>query len=247
MRYPGFETLVGAHVPPKSNWHNVVAHGGGMYRSNGELTGAARWSSVHSWQDYNLVVDVSFSEAAALRWWQTRASRLPAARSRWRHVLLLLFRALIIQVRRLARSEAALAQRNAEQEVARARLESQSEALRRSEADAAEKSALLRTTLEFMDQGIAMVNADRASRCATRASCKCSTCPPSCLPRGPTTPTGCLPAANRGISHDPDELDALLRPAASWTGRIVRAPASNGMVLEIRTTPLPGGGVGAHL
>ena len=75
--------------------------------------------------------------------------------------LLLLFRALISQFRRLARSEASLAQHNEEQEATRLRLERQAEALRRSEADAEEKSAALQTTLEFMDQGIMMVNADR--------------------------------------------------------------------------------------
>jgi signal transduction histidine kinase/DNA-binding response OmpR family regulator len=245
VRYPGFDTFVGIRVAPKSDWHEMVARGGGMYRSKGELSGGPRWSSVHPLPYYNLVVDVSFSEAAALRQWRMQSIAIAGGALAVAAVLLLLFRALIIQVRRLARSEASLAQRNAEQEVARARLESQSEALRRSEADAAEKSALLRTTLEFMDQGIAMVNADRVVAVCNTRLLQMLDLPAELLAARPQfADVIAYQQQTQEFPPDPEEFDALLR-----SGGILDRPHSyerrrpNGMVLEVRSTPLPGGGV----
>lgn len=74
----------------------------------------------------------------------------------------LLLRALTLQLRRLERSETSLAERNARLEAAQGRMESQAEALRASEMDLAEKSAVLKMTLDHIDQGIFMVEADGA-------------------------------------------------------------------------------------
>jgi signal transduction histidine kinase/DNA-binding NarL/FixJ family response regulator len=244
-RYPGFDQYVGTHMPPQSHWFTVAGQGGGLYRSRGELTGHPRWVSVHPLQDYNLAVDVSFSEAAALRDWQRQSVSIMSAAVAVVAVLLLLFRALVTQVRRLAFSEAALAQRNADQEAARLRLESQAEALRRSEADAEEKSAVLQTTLEFMDQGIMMVNADRVvAVCNARAIQMLDL--PAELMRG--RPHFADVVAHQWSAQEfsvtPEKVQQFIR-----AGGILDQPhvyerrRPNGTVLEIRSMPLPGGGV----
>jgi signal transduction histidine kinase/DNA-binding NarL/FixJ family response regulator len=244
-RYPGFDRYVGTQMPPQSHWFAVAARGGGLYRSGGELTGRPRWVSVHPLQDYNLAIDVSFSEAAALRGWQRQSITIACGTLAVVAVLLLLFRALVTQVRRLARSEAALAQRNAEQEVARLRLESQAEALRHSEADAEEKSAALQTTLEFMDQGIMMVNADRVVEvCNARAMQMLDL--PAELMNGRPHFADVVAHQWRAqeFSVTPEKIQQFIR-----SGGILDQPhvyerrRPNGTVLEIHSMPLPGGGV----
>ncbi|MGA3400998.1 MAG: ATP-binding protein [Acetobacteraceae bacterium] len=244
-RYPGFDRYVGRHMPAQSHWFGVAARGGGMYRSNGELTGRPRWVSVHPLADYNLAVDVSFSEATALRDWRRQSSAIAGGTLAVVATLLLLFRALVIQFRRLTRSEASLAQRNAEQEATRVRLESQAEALRHSEADAEEKSAALQTTLEFMDQGIMMVNADRVVEVCNAHAMQMLDLPAALM-------TG-RPHFADVVAHQWKSQEFAVTPEAIQrfirSGGILDQPhvyerrRPNGTVLEIRSTPLPGGGV----
>jgi signal transduction histidine kinase/DNA-binding NarL/FixJ family response regulator/HPt (histidine-containing phosphotransfer) domain-containing protein len=244
-RYPGFDQYVGTHMPPWSHWYAVAAKGGGLYRSDGELTGHPRWVSVHPLQDYNLAIDVSFTEAAALRGWQRQSITIACATLAVSVVLLLLFRALVTQVRRLAFSEAALAQRNADHEAARLRLESQAEALRHSEADAEEKSAVLQTTLEFMDQGIVMVNADRVVAVCNVRAIQMLDLPADLMQRRPHfADVVAYQWRAEEFSVTPEEIQQFIR-----AGGILDQPhvyerrRPNGTVLEIRSMPLPGGGV----
>ncbi|HVC61705.1 MAG TPA: PAS-domain containing protein [Acetobacteraceae bacterium] len=245
VRYPGFDKYVGTRVPARSDWYQMAARGGGTYRSSGGLTGRPRWVSVHPLADYDLAVNVSFPEGAALHDWRWQSRVTAIATLAVAATLLLLFRALVTQFRRLARSEASLAQRNAEQETARVRLESQAEALRRSETDAAEKSAVLQTTLEFMDQGIMMVNADRiVAVCNARAIQMLD------LPAGMMTarPHFADVVAYQWHAQEfavtPEKIQEFIR-----SGGILDQPhvyerrRPNGRMLEVRSTPLPGGGV----
>jgi signal transduction histidine kinase/DNA-binding response OmpR family regulator len=244
-RYPDFAAYVGVRVPPRSQWYAVAARGGGMYRSAGMLVARAHWISVHPLPVYDLSVDVSFDEEAALRDWRQQSEAIAAGTLAVVVTLLLLFRALTTQFRRIARSEASLAQRNAEQETTRARLESQAEALRRSEADAAEKSAVLQTTLEFMDQGIAMVNADRVVEVCNARAMQMLDLPAELMSGRPrfadvvawqwkTQEFGVAPEKTQAFVRSGDILD---QP------HLYQRTRPNGMVLEVRSTPLPGGGV----
>jgi len=245
VRYPGFGHYVGQKIPRRSPWYAVAARGGGMYRSRGELTGQPRWVSVHPLANYDLAVDVSFSEAAALSDWRRQSIVIAVGTFAVVLTLLLLFRALIIQFRRLALSEASLALRNREQETARTRLESQAEALRRSQADAADMSGTLQTTLESMDQGIMMVGSDRRVEVCNEQAVRMLDLPPDLMKS--------RPAFTDVLAHQwqmnefrltPERLQEFVR-----SGGILDQPhvyerrRPNGTVLEIRSTPLPGGGV----
>ncbi len=159
--------------------------------------------------------------------------------------LLLLFRALNVQFHRLMRSEASLAQRNVEQDAARQRLESQAVALRRSEVDAAEKSTVLQTTLESMDQGIMMVNADRVVEVCNARAMQMLDLPPELMNGRPHyADVVAFQWQMEEFSVTPERIKDFIR-----AGGILDQPhvyerrRPNGMALEIRSTPLPGGGV----
>ncbi len=245
VRYPNFDRYVGQTMPAASDWYKVVAAGGGMYRSGGDLTGKSRLVTVHKLANYDMAVDVSFSEGAALRAWWRESVAIGAGTIAVVMTLLLLFRALITQFRRLARSEASLAQRNTEQEAVRARLESQAEALRQSQADAAEKSGTLQTTLELMDQGIMMVGTDRRVLVCNARAVQMLELPAELMTGRPHfADVLAYQWQTNEFSFTPERLQEFIR-----SGGILDQPhvyerrRPNGTVLEIRSTPLPGGGV----
>ena len=71
VRYP--DAGDGAdQMPTASPWHQLVASGGGNYRSPGYFDSEARYVSVRPLQHYPLVVDVAVSETAALATWYRR-------------------------------------------------------------------------------------------------------------------------------------------------------------------------------
>jgi signal transduction histidine kinase/DNA-binding NarL/FixJ family response regulator len=244
-RYPGYAAAVGRRLPPESRWYKALRRNEGLFRSAGLISGAPRWISVHRLADYDLIVNVSFAEGDVLRPWWLQSIAVGLGTAAVVALLLLLFSRLVSQFRRLMRSEASLAQRNEEQMAAHARLAVQAEALRRSEAEAAIKSAMLQTTLEFMDQGIMMVNADRRVEvCNARAMQMLE------LPAGMMT---ARPHFGDVIAHQwqaeefsatPESIQDFIR-----SGGILDQPhvyerrRPNGSVLEVRSTPLPGGGV----
>jgi signal transduction histidine kinase/CheY-like chemotaxis protein len=245
VRYPGFGKYVGTHMPASSPWYRVAAAGGGMYRSGGELTGAPRWVSVHPLHDYDVSVDISFSEKAALRGWRRQSTAIASGTLAVALTLILLFQALSRQFRRVALSEAVLAQRNHEQEAARARLESQAEALRRSEADAAEKSAALKTALEFMDQGIMMVNAGRDVVVCNAHAIEMLNLPAEMMASRPTFADVVNHQWRAGeFVLTPEKLQEFIRSGGILDqAHVYERKRPDGTVLEIRSTPLPGGGV----
>ncbi|HUB12057.1 MAG TPA: ATP-binding protein [Acetobacteraceae bacterium] len=245
VRYPDFPKYVGRQIPRGSAWHGVAAAGGGMYRSKGDLTGDPHWVSVHPLPSFDLAVDVSFSEAAALGTWRRQAVAIGIVTTAIILILVLLFRALLTQFRRLALSEASLAQRNHEHEAVRARLESQAEELRCSQADAAEKSGTLQTTLEFMDQGIMMVDADRRVAVCNAHAMQMLDLPVALMAGRPHfTDVLAHQWQTQEFALTPERLQAFIR-----SGGILDQPhvyerrRPNGSVLEIRSAPLPGGGV----
>jgi diguanylate cyclase (GGDEF)-like protein len=61
-------------MPVGSPWYELVASGGGNYRSPGYFDGDARFVSVRPLHDYPLVVDVAVTETAALANWYRRAT-----------------------------------------------------------------------------------------------------------------------------------------------------------------------------
>ena len=119
------------------------------------------------------------------------------------------------------------------------------EALAQSEHLIAEKSAVLETTLEFMGQGIMMVGADRTVAVCNQRTVEMLDLPPDM--RTPGTPFAQYLAyqwRTDEFKHTPADLQAFIR-----AGGILDQPhvyerrRPDGRMIEVRSTPLPDGGV----
>jgi diguanylate cyclase (GGDEF)-like protein len=74
VRYPDAVDRNNQVMPAQSPWYQLVAAGGGSYRSPGYFDSDARYVSVRPLQDYPLVVNVAVTESAALATWRRRAT-----------------------------------------------------------------------------------------------------------------------------------------------------------------------------
>jgi diguanylate cyclase (GGDEF)-like protein len=74
VRYPDNVDRTDQMMPKQSPWYQLVASGGGNYRSPGYFDGDARYVSVRPLHDYPLVVNVAVTESAALANWYRRAT-----------------------------------------------------------------------------------------------------------------------------------------------------------------------------
>jgi diguanylate cyclase (GGDEF)-like protein/PAS domain S-box-containing protein len=113
VRHPDPEARTGSKMPPESAWYNIVAWGGGFYRSPGHFDGAARLVSVRPLKDYELVVNVAVSEKAALATWTYRAMLIALGGVMALLCLLLLIHALNQKFAQLATSKTSLGEREA--------------------------------------------------------------------------------------------------------------------------------------
>jgi signal transduction histidine kinase/CheY-like chemotaxis protein/HPt (histidine-containing phosphotransfer) domain-containing protein len=245
VRYPSLEAVVGLPVPAGSPWYPVAQHGGGTYRAPADRSGGARWVSVHPLPAYGLVVNVSVAEDAALASWRRQASAIALGTFALVVVLVLLFRAVMAQFRQLAASETSLAQRNAELEAIRDRLEAQTAALRQSQAEAADKTGILETTFEFMDQGIMMVNAHRFVAVCNHRAVQMLDLPPDLMASRPHfADVLAYQWRTQEFRHTPADLQNFIRSGGILdTTHVYERRRPNGNVIEVRSSPLPGGGV----
>lgn len=111
IRYPDNVDRGNQKMPADSPWHDLVAAGGGNYRSPGYFDNDARYVSVQPLKEYPLVANVAVKETAALANWRKRASLIGIG-----SLLALLCLAFLLwllgrQFKRLLASEAALDQR----------------------------------------------------------------------------------------------------------------------------------------
>jgi PAS domain-containing protein len=132
VHYPVVPEPTVSRMPEASPWHRMVQEGGGWYRSPGWLGLGRLLVSVHPLDRYPIVVDTTLSEDVALAVWRRQAAFTVLGALCGVLCILVLMRALIGQFRGLEAAQASLA----------------------------EKSHLLEITLEHMDQGLVMVNAD---------------------------------------------------------------------------------------
>jgi PAS fold/Histidine kinase sensor domain len=111
VRHPDTEDRAGQMMPASSPWYELVAKGGGHYRSPGYFDGVARLVAVRPVPGYPLVVDVAISEAAALATWQWRATLIGIGTLLAVCCFIVLVPQLASQFRRLLDSEHSLADR----------------------------------------------------------------------------------------------------------------------------------------
>ena len=223
-RYPHTEDMMGKKMPGESPWYGLVAEGsGGTYRSPGYVDGITRVVSVHPLHDYPLVVDVTISEEAALADWRRQAVFIGVGTLCAVFGFVLLFRMLAAQFRQL--------------EANRVRLEI-------SERHLTEKSRLLETTLEHMDQGILMIDADRTVPVCNRRTKEILDLPEDLMSSHPRFDDVLAYLARQ---HEFDGVDDRLKQLIQGEGcldqpQIWERRRPNGRVVEFRHQPLPTGG-----
>ena len=129
---------------------------------------------MHPLADYPLVVDVTISEAAALANWRRQSTFIAIGAV----CVVLGFVVSVPGARRpvsRARAEPASLEHKTRE------LQQTADALRKSERRLTEKSQLLETTLEHMDQGIMVVDADRMVPLCNRRAIEIMELPPELM------------------------------------------------------------------
>jgi signal transduction histidine kinase/CheY-like chemotaxis protein/HPt (histidine-containing phosphotransfer) domain-containing protein len=252
VREPNGDHFIGTRLPTSSTWYSVILNGGGLYRSSGFFEHEPRSVYALPLADYPLVVNIGQSETVALADWRRQALSIGLGTAVMVAALLGLFGQLGVQFRKLTASRQFLAVRADELQDAQSRLTSQAvelrataEALRGSEHIAAQQSQLLETTLEHMEQGILMINADHIVAVCNRRAIELLGLPePMMRSRPHVEDVTAYQWANDEFARTPDELksrfqhgDALDRPT------VYERERPNGRVLEIRSRPMPDGGV----
>jgi len=230
--HPAAPAMVGQHLPANSPWYRVSAAGGGQYTASGFFNGGAtRSTSVQPVRDYPLVIDVGTDEDVALAGWRRQSLFIGLGAAIVIGTMMGLFQLLRTQVQRLATSARELGLTAA--------------ALRHSEATLAEKSQVLETTLRYMGQGIMMVSADNHIAAWNARLAALLDLPDTLLlGRPPFEAVETYLWQSGEFASVPPALQATLRDNG-----LLRMPAlyerrrPNGRVLEIRTTPMPDGGL----
>ncbi|NJO53540.1 MAG: EAL domain-containing protein [Bacteroidales bacterium] len=109
LRYPDeSKATIGAMMPKSSPWYDVVAEGGGEFRSPGYFDGVARWFAARPLQAYPLVLNVGVSEREMLSRWYRRAVGIAIGTAMLLSAAALLLWAVLRQFQRLHRSESKL-------------------------------------------------------------------------------------------------------------------------------------------
>jgi diguanylate cyclase (GGDEF)-like protein len=228
-RSPDPTKQTGTWMPVESPWYRLVAAGGGNYLSPGFLGGLPALVSVHPLRTYPLVIDVSVKERIEMAAWRRQAWLLGFAGTAAAAGFILLFWFITVQFRR--------------QESQNAALREAAIALRNSERLAAEKSYLLETTLDHMDQGLMMIAADDTVAICNQRAIELLELPAELMARHP--------AWSDVLKHQwessefvrtDDNLQEFIRRSALLDGPLVYdRERPNGSFLEVRTTPLPDG------
>ena len=106
-RYPAVGGL-GEKPPPSSEWYRIVAQGPGLNRSAEDAQAGSRIVAVQPLSEYPLVVDVSLSNALVLGDWRRFVVTMGIGTLCAVLCFALLLRAIILQLRRLEKSEDSL-------------------------------------------------------------------------------------------------------------------------------------------
>ena len=235
-RYPRVqEDIIGQKMPTGSPWYRL-AGSGGIFRTEEDATGITRVELVHPLADYPLVVDVTISEAAALANWRRQSTFIAIGAVCAVLGFIVLFQELGAQFRELEQNWASL-------ELNTIELQQTADALRKSERRLTEKSQLLETTLEHMDQGILVVDADRMVPLCNRRAIEIMDLPPALMAVQPHF-DDVLAWQWRKQEYGRDETlkEIVRRGGALEEPRVRERRRPNGRMIEFRNVPLPGGG-----
>jgi signal transduction histidine kinase/DNA-binding response OmpR family regulator len=230
--------VIGGRMPLAFPWYRVAAAGGGHYISKGLGISEPRSVWVQRLHDFPLLIDVILTEREALMPWRRQAYYIAAGTFGVVATLCILFALLGGQFRRVALSEASASQRNAD-------LRATAEALRVSQRDVAEKSSLLETTLEHMDEGIMLVTADRTVAVCNKRAIELLELPPELVARRPSFADilAYQWRTDEFSRSSVDILDFLRAGGIMDSPHVYERQRPGGTILEIRSAPLPDGGI----
>ncbi len=237
VHYPQTPADIGTHMPAQSPWYGVVAGNGGSYRSPGYFGMAPRVVSVGKLRDYPLIVDVSVSEDSILSDWRRHATFMMLGAACAVVLLMLLLRVLATQFHRLESSEQSLARQAVE-------LRASTTALRDSERRVSENAALLETTLEQIDQGIILVDAEHRVVVCNRRATELLDLPPEFVATRPTFAEMVRYQTQHGeFGPNDTALQEVIRRGITDPPRVYERRRPNGCVIEVHSTALAGGGM----
>ncbi|HEY1932017.1 MAG TPA: ATP-binding protein [Acetobacteraceae bacterium] len=229
VRYPDLAHDAGRRIASAAPWYSRVAAGGGIYRSPGYLGGKPALVSAQPLTAYPLVIDVSVPERVALAAWRQQAALLGLAALIAAAGFIGVFRVLAMQFRL--------------QEAQNAELQATTAALRASEQRLEEKSKLLETTLEHMDQGLMMIASDRTIPVSNIRAAALLGFPPELLEGRPRFEDVLAYqwSQNEFVGSDLEFQEFVRRALLLEGPRLYERKRPNGQVIEVRTTPLPDG------
>ncbi len=146
LRNPDAIERAGEKLPAGLEWHDIVARGGGYYRSPGVFDKEARWVGVRPLENYPLVVNVAMSENVALSVWRSRSMVIVIVSLIMGGALAVLLRLLTAHHRKVLESEAKLVEHDG--------------ILQRNSEELGLAKTRLVEAIEHMPQGLAMFDAE---------------------------------------------------------------------------------------
>jgi diguanylate cyclase (GGDEF)-like protein len=223
VQYPRPDGADTVRMPEASPWYRAVQAGSGAYRSPGFLGTGKRFISVHPVTTYPVVVDATIAETVAFAHWRRQAIYIGLGALCAVLCILLLFRTLVTQFRRLERQTIDLSQ---------------------TEARLMSKSRMLESTLEHMDQGLIMVNAGGDIAVYNRRAVEMFDLPPELMATHP-------PFADAEAYVRDNEQNAVVNADIRELIRVAKThnrPCTydrhgvDGRDIEVRSVPVTGGG-----
>jgi diguanylate cyclase (GGDEF)-like protein len=232
-------------VPAGAEWYVKAAEGEGLYISPGLANNSRRLISVHALADYPVVVSVGIAFTQILAPWREEATLIGAGALCAILCVGLLLRALAKQLQRLEQSEAFLVSQNDTLHVAQERMRVQATVLSFNQSELAEKTTILETTLETMDQGLLTINEKGRVSIYNRRVEEMLDLPPGLLAKQPSFSD--VVAYQRESGEF--EIPGTVLPAYVTSGVVSDAPyryervRPNGQTIEVHSVPLPDGGM----
>lgn len=229
VSYPADLERIGRRFLPDSPWFGVVANGGGHYHSDRPFGGQDSLIAVAPVGAYPLVLNVMVAHDTVLETWRRQATVLGAGAT----VLLCCAMALMVAVHRRQR---AVAMQND-------RLVVVGEELRQSRERILVQTGEFQTTLENMDQGLFLIDANGRIAVHNRQTLVLLNLPGALLATRPLLADVLAHQWRVNGSGGGCGLDAFLRPRMDFRrAYTTHAERPDGRVLEIRNTPTPSGG-----
>ena len=222
VHFPALDLSAGQRIPASLRWYQVVAEGGGHYKSPGAFANdGPTLISVHPLKNYPIVVDVGRTQAAALQRWQQQAIMIAAGVLCATISLALLLRAL---TRQIAVSKSA------------------QDLISRQVVALAAGKALLATTFEHMNQGLVMIDAAGIVAVCNRRAAEILDLPPDMMAAHPRATDVLAYQVQRNdfaeVADPPIDMALIMGNRATYERR-----RPNGTVIEVCTTPLADGGM----